>query len=391
LTVESPTEILGEVLPPLYDSLRDVDSAQLKVLDRIVQTHSETAFGVDHGFTRVEDLDSYRRMIPIMGFEGFRPYLQAASRGDYKALLAEPPVCWAMTRGSTGEPKMIPVTPTMVKEVMVCGARAFLNFIYRTEDFSPLLGKSLNLNFPATVGELESDPEELPYGYSSGIFAKYAMQFVAGESGEDVSRQGFGFVPASEAVDAAATGLSKEDWNRRFEVVYRSARDEDVRTLGGVVPVMHSLAAFVRRHHGVYPRDLWRNLKLLICSSVPNIPTRHAGRLRTTYGDVPIVEVYGATEGVFAQQLDEEPFVTPNFDTYLFEVKVGRKVKMLHEMRPGQWGSLVVSSTLFPRYEIGDIVECHGAHHYRVIGRRKPTVLLTYLANRTVHYLLSLL
>jgi hypothetical protein len=109
------------------------------------------------------------------------------------------------------------------------------------------------------------------------------------------------------------------------------------------------------------------------------------------YGDASVVEVYGATEGVFAQQLDDQPFVTPNFDTYLFEVRAGSKVKMLHEMRPGQLGSLVISSSLFPRYEIGDIVECHGGHHYRIIGRRKWTVLTAHLAQRIAQHILGLL
>jgi hypothetical protein len=391
LTLASPTEILARVLPPWHDSLKDVEGAQQQTMHRILRIHSETTFGVDHNLNSVEDLSSFRSRVPIRSFQDFERYLRAVSQGEYRALLGEPPVCWAMTRGTTGDPKMIPVTPTISEEVMVCGARSFLNHVYRTEDFSPLMGKTLNLFFPSRVGEVEGDPRMIPYGFSSGIFARYAMTFVKGESGRFGGNDGFGFVPSPEAVDAAATGLSREDWNRRFRVVYDSAKDEDVRILGGVVPVMHSFAAYLRRHYGIYPKDLWPNLKLLICSSVPNIQTRHAGRLRAMYGDASVVEVYGATEGVFAQQLDDQPFVTPNFDTYFFEVRAGRKVKMLHEMRPGQLGSLVISSSLFPRYEIGDVVECHGEHHYRIIGRRRWTVLTAHLARRIAQHILGLL
>jgi hypothetical protein len=79
--------------------------------------------------------------------------------------------------------------------------------------------------------------------------------------------------------------------------------------------------------------------------------------------------MYTATEGVFAQQLDDNPYVSPNYDTYFFEVKNGNVLKQLHELKPNEWGSLIVSSVLFPRYEIGDLVESLGKGYFRIFGR----------------------
>ncbi len=93
---------------------------------------------------------------------------------------------------------------------------------------------------------------------------------------------------------------------------------------------------------------------------------------------VPIVEMYTATEGVFGQQLDDLPYITPNYDSYLFEVATGRGVKMLHELKRGEWGSLIVSSCMFPRYEIGDLIESAGKNYYRVFGRKKTSTLLEH-------------
>ena len=50
------------------------------------------------------------------------------------------------------------------------------------------------------------------------------------------------------------------------------------------------------------------------------------------HGDVAIVEMYGATEGLFAQQLDEKPYVVPNYDTFFFEVETRRRVKELPDL-----------------------------------------------------------
>jgi hypothetical protein len=94
------------------------------------------------------------------------------------------------------------------------------------------------------------------------------------------------------------------------------------------------------------------------------------------------VEMYTATEGVFAQQLDELPYVTPNYDAYFFEVDTGKAVKMLHELKRGEWGSLLVSSCMFPRYDIGDMIEAAGKNYYRVFGRRNTLTLLEHRLHR---------
>ena len=52
--------------------------------------------------------------------------------------------------------------------------------------------------------------------------------------------------------------------------------------------------------------------------------------------------------------------------------------KMLHELKRGDWGRLIISSCLFPRYDIGDLVEAMGKNYFRVIGRAKPMILLEH-------------
>jgi hypothetical protein len=93
--------------------------------------------------------------------------------------------------------------------------------------------------------------------------------------------------------------------------------------------------------------------------------------LRKFFGEIPVVEIYSATEGVFGQQLDDLPYISPNYDKYLFEVETRQGTKMLHELRRGEWGKLIVSSCMFPRYDIGDLVEAAGKNYFRVFGRNK--------------------
>jgi hypothetical protein len=89
--------------------------------------------------------------------------------------------------------------------------------------------------------------------------------------------------------------------------------------------------------------------------------------------------MYVATEGTFAQQRDERNLLVPNLDLYLFEVLVrDGQVKMLHEMQPGEYGSLIVSTPVLPRYRIGDLVRAFDPPYFRCIGREGRWTKLRY-------------
>jgi len=96
------------------------------------------------------------------------------------------------------------------------------------------------------------------------------------------------------------------------------------------------------------------------------------------YGDVSVVEMYTATEGAFGQQMDDYPYWRPNYDLYLFEVETGNGLKMLHELKRGEWGRLIISTPILPRYKIGDLVEGMGNNYFRVFGRDKPRTILEH-------------
>jgi hypothetical protein len=145
----------------------------------------------------------------------------------------------------------------------------------------------------------------------------------------------------------------------------------------GVTPVILSFARYVKRKYEKKPADIWKT-QVLFCTSVPKIHFKYGPILTRYFGEVPIVELYTATEGVFGQQLDDLPYKTPNYDSYLFEVVTGKGVKMLHELKRGEWGRLIVSSCMFPRYGIGDLIEAAGKNYYRVFGRKKALTLLEH-------------
>jgi len=158
-----------------------------------------------------------------------------------------------------------------------------------------------------------------------------------------------------------------------------------VTLVGGVCPTAIKFARHLHRTHKVYPKDLWHP-QIMTLGSVAGINTKHQPALNALYGRwVVIRKIYGATEGMFGQQRDENPAWVPNYDPFFFEVQTRSGIKMLHEMRaPTRWslgemGSLVVSTPILPRYKIGDLILAFRSPYFRCIGRDNWWTPLRYV------------
>jgi hypothetical protein len=208
--------------------------------------------------------------------------------------------------------------------------------------------------------------KEMVFGFSSGTYARLNPMMA-----------GLSLVPRQEEIDALETGLTVSDWKKRYEFIYQRAKDEKIVTIMGVAPVQTGFARYTKEKHGVYPRDLW-DMKVLYTTSVAKIHTRYKPLLKKMYGDVSVVEMYTATEGAFGQQMDDYPYWRPNYDLYLFEAETDQELKMLYDLKRGEWGKLIISTPTLPRYRIGDLVESLGKNYFRVFGRDKPLIVLEH-------------
>ena len=364
--MDSVNSILQPYVQPWYDSIENPQSAQEQVLFDLLKKYASTDYGNRHNVSELKSFTDYQSNFPIINYNGIAPYLAAVKDGKYKAFLSEPPQTWVMTRGSTGHSKVLPATETHLKQIYSCGARAIINFAYKRRKYEVFLGVILNLNFPSSVHSMTVDGKEVNYGYSSGTYARLNPMF------DRVS-----LLPRQEEIDKLGSGVGRVDWEKRFDFVYKMAKNQTVTATMGVTPVILSFARYIKRRYGKLPRDIWKP-QALFCTSVRKIQFKYGPILQKYYGNVPIVEMYTATEGVFGQQLDDNPYITPNYDAYLFEVVTGKGVKMLHELKRGEWGRLVLSSCMLPRYDIGDMIESAGGNYIRIFGRNSLWTVLEH-------------
>jgi hypothetical protein len=351
--------MLAILLKPWHDSVARPAESQEKVLHALLKDYAKTKYGKAHHADQITSLEDYRQQFPVATYAEYRPLIDQIFQGDFETLLWEKPIGWAITRGTTkGESKFIPMTPTDMR-MRVSAGRAMLNYVATTNQIDLFAGVNLNLNFPSVVGKIVVGDQEVEYGYSSGIYTKYVSTMTPIKS-----------IPVQEEIDALGGGKSIKDWEKRFDLAYESCIKLNVTLVGGVCPTAIRFAKYIHERYGKYPKDIWKT-KIVTLGSVPGINTHYQPALNALYGPVAIREIYGATEGMFGQQMDEKRAWVPNYDLFFFEVITRDGIKMLHEMKPGESGGLVVSTPILPRYRIGDLIRAFTPPYFRCIGREE--------------------
>ena len=360
-------QMLKAILQPWHNAVADPAKAQEELLHCLLKDYARTKYGAQHGAAQIETLADYRRAFPVATYEDYKPLIERVMAGEVELLLNEEPVGWAITRGTTkGESKFIPMTPTDLGQRISAG-RAMMNYVVESGRYDLFAGVNLNLNFPSIVGTVKVGDKDIEYGYSSGIYTRHVSTFTPITS-----------APAQEEIDALGGGKTLRDWARRFDLALEKCRDKNVTLVGGVCPTVIEFGKYLRRNHKVYPKDLWQP-QIMTLGSTPGINTIKQPALNALYGRTAVIrEIYGATEGMFGQQRDEKRAWVPNYDQFFFEVETRSGIKMMHEMRPGEMGGLIVSTPILPRYRIGDLILAFRPPYFRCIGREQWWTSLRY-------------
>ncbi len=356
--IQASIQKMQAMVAPWYQSLKNPKTSQENTLERLIQIYQQSKYGKDHHSATISTYADYRQSFPVKSYKEYRPLIQRVMEGETSLLLNEKPIGWAITRGTTkGNNKFIPMTPTDMRKRVAAG-RAVINYALQSKRFDIFTGVNLNLNFPSKVGCISAGKKQLDYGYSSGIYTKYVSAQTPVHS-----------VPSQNEIDALGGGKTMSDWEARFDLAYEKCLGKNVTLVGGVAPTVLQFGRYLHRKFNKYPKDLW-NIIIMTLGSVPGINTRLADPLLSLYGNTIIREIYGATEGMFGQQLDNKRAWSPNYDLFFFEIRIGKDIKPLYLMKPGELGSLIISTPVLARYEIGDLILAFSPPYFRTIGRK---------------------
>ncbi len=136
---------------------------QARVLAEILARNAVTTFGREHGFASVRSPADFAKAVPVSDYEGLRPYVERQESTGEAALTAEGPVLYAVTSGTTGTPKFLPVTPTGLRR-QAKAQGLFSSMLHAST--GALSGRILAIGGPAVEGYR---PGGTPYGSASGL------------------------------------------------------------------------------------------------------------------------------------------------------------------------------------------------------------------------------
>jgi len=151
---------------PFIKQTYDPQAVQQALLERILATQAETTFGKKHQLSRLRGYHEFRLGVPIHTYEDLRPYLQAQEDTKALQLNHEQPVSYALTSGTTGKPKIIPLLP---RTQQMFRHYQLLSTYAQYQGISNIFqGKMLVIAGQEVEGHLESGT---PYGSMSGMLA----------------------------------------------------------------------------------------------------------------------------------------------------------------------------------------------------------------------------
>jgi hypothetical protein len=392
----------------------DPRQAQEDKLRAILSRNAGTVFGRFHGFARCSSTKEFRHCVPLSSYDDLGLLIDRSARGEKGILTAEDPFFFAVTSGTTGSRKLIPLTVSLERD----WARAQVYWNSRLVRDKDAYGR---WKYLALVSSYLEEPTEagLPCGSISG-------RIISGRS-QPVFRIPFlnravMAVPSAvfQVKDPAARlylisylALTSRIGNIntanpssvvqfcRFMHENRRALAEDVgrgevgraardalasEERSRLLPILASGEPRPRRAEEVEAalaedpfslRRLWPELELVNCWLGGTL-SLYVGRLRMYSREVPLRDVgFRASEGFFAIPLENETaagvlHVTGNFFEFIEEGSSGQDTLLVHEVEEGRrYRVFVTQEGGLYRYDMDDIIE--------VVGRYKNTPLVRFL------------
>ncbi|MFP4053704.1 MAG: GH3 auxin-responsive promoter family protein [Phycisphaerae bacterium] len=377
-------------LRAFLDAHRHTEAVQDALLRDMLQQHAPTAFGRDHGFSKIRTYEDFTAAVPVRPYEQLRPYFDRVLADEPTALLppGQPVLMFSQTSGTTGKPKSIPVTPRFLADIRR-GWNVFGLSALRDHP-DAWLRYILQISSPK---QETTSPSGLPCGAISGLLAETQKRIVrrmycvpptvSTIKDPDAKyyttlRCGIGRdVAFITTANPSSTIRLIETGQRHVEQLLRDVADGTLTPPGGISGDIGHRLRFrpnralarqmedgIARDGQLLPRHFW-NISFLANWTGGTLKL-YLNRLRELFGNVPIRDIgLLASEGRFTVPLaDDTPAgvaeITGNFLEFIPSEEKGTPnptVLRAHQVQVDHEYSLVVTNRagLF-RYDLDDRV-----------------------------------
>jgi hypothetical protein len=377
---------------------RQPDRAQHDKLFEIIRRNRDTVYGRERGFGEIRTLADYQARVPIQDYDALSPYIERVKKGEKRILTADDPLMFAVTSGTTGKSKFIPVTPSYLAEY-IHGMQIHNYFIL--EDYPHIgEGKFVTPTSSDVEGFVESG---LPYGAISGLVTRrqpevirryFVMPYEVSKIKDTEAKYYLGLRLALEAnvtisllpnpsslivlaekldayrddlIDDIEKGRLTDRWPLAPDV-----RQALQRRITANPRRAEELRSIVSQSGRLAPVEVWPNLAMLSCWKGGTMPM-YLAKLPRYYGEVAVRDLgYMASEGRMATPIVNSGAagvlnVTSHFFEFVPEMEI--EAANPRALTAGQLESneqyyiiLTTSAGLY-RYNLNDLVRVVDFYH----------------------------
>ena len=373
-------------------------ATQSELLLRIVRQNRSSAFGRDHGFSAIKTIEDYRKQVPIGDYECFRPYIDRARQGEKSVLTDESILMFTMTSGSTGEPKLIPVTES------TWANHSRLTRLWYSRAFQDHPGSAAGKVFGLVGRPVEGyTTGSIPYGAASGLIYQSSPAWIKRTHALPYEIAGIKdfqakyYVAMRLAIEQDVTFLGTPNPSTILRLVETADRfrDEIIKdihdgTLSDRFELTHDIRASLMRRLSsnrvraqelgkslaaagrLRPIDYWSHLKLIGCWKGGSVGVR-LKELAAWFGDaMPTRDLgYMASEAQMSLPISDDGSagilaVDANFFEFIAESEIGSADPITlgcDELEVGGVYYVILTSAAgLYRYDINDVIQVTGFH-----------------------------
>lgn len=379
-----------------YEKFRRATRRAVRLQERVLfdklQRHADSDFGREHGFRTIRNIADFRRRIPLQDYDSLAPYIERMKNGDPTALLGpgERVLMFALTSGTTADPKYIPVTDRFLAEYRA-GWNAFGVKALMDHPGSFLRG-IVQVSSPMDESRT---PAGIPCGSISGLISQiqkslvrkyYAAPAVVSRIADanaryyvvsrfSICRDVAFLITASPATQLKLARVADEQRESIVRDVRDGAlckdldiapdiRDELSRLLRPMPHVARRLESIIHRTGRLLPKDYWR--LGFVANWIGGSMNLHLHDFPEYFGDTPVRDIgLLASEGRMSIPVEDATpagilDVTSHYYEFIPSAENDAErptVRSPHQLEVGREYFIVLttSSGLF-RYRIGDQV-----------------------------------
>lgn len=327
-----------------------IKNAQVNILNHLVNMGKDTRYGEEHSFETIKSYSDYKKNIPINFYRDLQPYIEKMKLGGKDILWPGMITNFAVSAGTSGKGKHIPLSKERFKSDQKFMRRVVLNYLSDTKNIFSVFGSHVSL--PGNIEKLETNPN-VRLGEISAFLAKESPAWL------------------SLFQIRSPDKMIREKWVDKFELCLDKAIESDVKQITAIPSwALRFFQRALEKTGKDSIKDVWPNLKLLICGG-EDIKTymphfRHLCRgLNMDY-----IENYGASEGYFAfsddRNREDLRLIVDNglFFEWIPNPKNDEKEMVKQETIPTwevetgvPYGLIVTNNAGLWRYSVNDIIE----------------------------------